>query len=244
MIAPVLPSRARVLDWTPLYDAVATQDTVTQLRVAIRKLLAALDLAGSPLAAAVRAALLRDEEYATVGKPPCDWDDKAAREALVDALVRDAVAALGVIDGEALTAAAIAAADLLALVAGQDTQQGDDGVFRVVKGVAKDRVISTVDPEARHGHKSRNRRFDGYKTHLSMDPDCELSPANVPPGACAPSIWRKDKPWSPSRSAYWRQPIVEVEQGQGQQGLKDAFERRLRASVTCVGASPSTPRGR
>jgi hypothetical protein len=73
---------------------VATQDTVTQLRAAIRKLLAALDQAGGPLAGAVRAALLRDDEYATVGKPPCDWDDKAARETLVDALVRDAVAAL------------------------------------------------------------------------------------------------------------------------------------------------------
>ena len=169
-----LKSRARVLDSTPLYDAVATQDTVTQLRAAIRKLLAALDQAGSPLAAAVRAALLRDDEYATVGKPPCDWDDRAAREALVDALVRDAVAALGVLDGEALPAGALGAADLLALVAGQDAEEGDDGVFRIVKGVAKDRVISTVDPEARHGHKSRNRRFDGYKTHLSIDPDSEL----------------------------------------------------------------------
>jgi hypothetical protein len=137
-------------------------------------LLAALDQAGSPLAAAVRAALLRDDEYATVGKPPCDWDDKAAREALVDALVRDASAALGVIDGETLPAGAVGAAELLALVAGQDTQQGDDGVFRIVVGVAKDRVISTIDPEARHGHKSRNRRFDGYKTHLSLDPDSEL----------------------------------------------------------------------
>jgi hypothetical protein len=169
-----LKSRARVLDSTPLYDAVATQDTVTQLRAAIRKLLAALDQAGSALAEQVRAALLRDDEYATVGKPPCDWDDKAAREALVDALVRDARAALGVLDGEALPAGALAAADLLALVAGQDTKEGDDGVFRIVRGVAKDRVISTVDPEARHGHKSRNRRFDGYKTHLSIDPDSEL----------------------------------------------------------------------
>ena len=69
---------------------------------------------------------------------------------------------------------ALGATDLLALVAGQDTQEGDDGVFRIVVGVAKDRVISTVDPEARHGHKSRNRRFDGYKTHLSIDPDSKL----------------------------------------------------------------------
>ena len=73
------------------------------------------------------------------------------------------MAALGVFDRETLPATAMAAAELLALVAGQDIQQGDDGVFRIVVGVAKDRVISTVDPEARHGHKSRNRRFDGYK---------------------------------------------------------------------------------
>jgi hypothetical protein len=181
-----LKNRARVLDSTPLHDAVATQDTVTQLRAAIRKLLAALDQAASPLAGAVRAVLLRDDEYATPGKPPCDWDDKVAREALVDALVRDASAALGVINGEALPVGAMGAADLLALVAGQDTQEGDDGVFRIVKGVAKDRIISTVDPEARHGHKSRNRRFDGYKTHLSIDPDSEIidevavTAANVP----------------------------------------------------------------
>ena len=77
-------------------------------------------------------------------------------------------------------------AELLALVAGQDVEEGDDGIFRIVHKVAKDRVISTVDPEARHGHKSRNRRFDGYKTHLSVDPDSELidevavTPANTP----------------------------------------------------------------
>jgi hypothetical protein len=169
-----LKSRARVLDSTPLHDAVATQDTVTQLRASIRKLLGALDQAGSGLAGAVRAALVRDDEYASVGKPPCDWDDKAAREALVDALVRDALAALSALDAESLPESATSAAELLALVAGQDVEEGDDGVFRIVRGVAKDRIISTVDPEARHGHKSRNRRFDGYKTHLSIDPDSEL----------------------------------------------------------------------
>ena len=63
---------------------------------------------------------------------------------------------------------------------------GADGTFRIVRGVAKDRTISTVDPEARHGQKSRNRRFDGYKTHLSVDPDSELiaaataTPGNTP----------------------------------------------------------------
>jgi hypothetical protein len=170
----VLKDRVRVLDSTPIYDAVSTQDTVTQLRSAVRKLLRALVLHGGPLAAAVRAVLVRDDDYAGPGKPSCDWDDREAREALVDALVRDALAALAVVDGHELAGSVREAAELLALVAGQDVAEGDDGVFRIVRKVARDRVISTVDPEARHGHKSRNRRFDGYKAHLCVDPDSEL----------------------------------------------------------------------
>jgi Transposase DDE domain/Transposase domain (DUF772) len=169
-----LKYRARVLDSTPVYDAVATQDTVTQLRAAIRKLLMTLEGTHAAVAGEVRAALSRDDDYAGPGKPPCDWDDKAAREALVDELVTDALAALAVIDGKDLQGAARSAAELLALVAGQDVEAGPDGVFRIVRGVARDRTISTVDVEARHGHKSRNRHFDGYKAHISVDPDSEL----------------------------------------------------------------------
>jgi hypothetical protein len=83
---------------------------------------------------------------------------------LVDALVRDCGATLVAIDGESLDGAAKAAAELLAVVAGQDVDEDDDGVFRIARRVAADRVISTVDTEARHGHKSANRHFDGYKT--------------------------------------------------------------------------------
>lgn len=211
--AGALKSRARVLDSTPLYDAVATQDTVTQLRAAIRKLLMVLDNVTPSLAARVRAVLERDDDYATAGKPPCDWDDPTDREQLVDALVHDALAVLAVLDGETLTGAARDAADLLAVVAGQDVAEGDDGVFRIVRGVARDRVISTVDPEARHGHKSRNRRFDGYKTHASIDPDSELidevavTPANTPDrdavdDLLAPSAEDDDKPEVVGDSAY------------------------------------------
>jgi IS5 family transposase len=178
----VVRSKIRVLDSTALYDAVATQDTVTQLRAAIRKVLSAVE---ADLAQRIRSVLGRDDDYATVGKPPCDWDDPLARDALVDALVRDATAALGVLDGEALGPLPRQAADLLALVAGQDVAEGDDGVFRIVRGVAKDRVISVVDTEARHGHKSAHRRFDGYKAHLGVDPESEIiteavaTPANA-----------------------------------------------------------------
>ncbi len=172
--AGVMGNRVRVLDSTPVYDSVATQDTVTQLRSAIRKLLRALDRDYPLLAAKVRAVLARDDDYAGPGKPVCDWDDPAAREALVDALVRDCGAALAVLDGEALEGPAADAVELLALVAGQDVEAGDDGTFRIARRVAPDRLISTVDVEARHGHRSHDRRFDGYKAHLSVDPDSEL----------------------------------------------------------------------
>jgi Transposase DDE domain/Transposase domain (DUF772) len=169
--AGVIRDRARVLDSTPIYDAVSTQDTVTQLRAAIRKLLGASPAA---LASRVRAVLTRDDDYLSPGKPPCDWDDRAARDALVDALVRDARAALTALQDETLEPPAREAAELLALVAGQDVDADEEGVFRIARRVAPDRVISTVDPEARHGHKSRSRRFDGYKAHISIDPDSEL----------------------------------------------------------------------
>jgi hypothetical protein len=47
-------------------------------------------------------------------------------------------------------------------------------VFRIARRVAKDRIISTVDPDARHGHKTSARGFDGYKGHVAVDPDSEL----------------------------------------------------------------------
>jgi len=183
--AGLLCGRRRVLDSTPLLDAVATQDTVTQLRAAIRKLLTTADREEVELAGAVRAVLARDDEYATVGKPPCDWDDKEARDELVDALVRDANTALAVLHGRELAGPLSEAAELLALVAGQDVEADEHGVFRIARRVARDRVISTVDTQARHGHKSRARTFDGYKAHLAIDPDDELitnvavTPANA-----------------------------------------------------------------
>jgi hypothetical protein len=170
-----LLGRRRVLDSTPIYDAVATMDTVTLVRSAIRKL---LEVAGD-LEPALRAGLRRDDDYASAGKPACDYDDRAAREVLVDALAQDAQALLVVLDGRRLAPALSEAADLLAAVVGQDLDQGADGCFHIAQRVAQDRIISTVDPEARHGHKTAAHSFDGYKGHLAIDPDSELITATT-----------------------------------------------------------------
>ena len=164
-------SAKRVLDSTPLYDAVATQDTVTMIRSAIRQLLAVAD---EVLEAELRAVLCRDDDYGSGGKPTCDWDDPAAREQLVAELAADGFACLGVLDGRDLPAAVTEAAELLATVLGQDLEEDPNGRFRIARKVARDRVISTVDPDARHGHKTKARGFDGYKGHVAVDPDSEI----------------------------------------------------------------------
>jgi hypothetical protein len=186
-----LVGRRRVLDSTPLYDAVATQDTVTMIRSAIRGV---LRVAEPTLAAALRRVLKRDDDDEAPGKPACDWDDKTAREALVDALVRDAHDTVAELHGRVLSAEVLEAAELLATVVGQDIEQTDDGVFRIARRVAKDRVISTVDPEARHGHKTSAHGFDGYKGNLAIDPDSEIitaaevTAANVGDGSVAKTL--------------------------------------------------------
>lgn len=171
-----LVGRKRVLDSTPLYDAVATMDTVTLVRSGIRGLLKA---AGGDLGARLRAVLRRQDDYAGPGKPTCDYDDTDARTALVDALARDAVGALGVLDGLQLDEATSQAATLLAALVGQDLEQSEEGVFRIARRVAPDRVISTVDPDARHGHKTAARGFDGFKGHVAIDPDSEIITATT-----------------------------------------------------------------
>ncbi len=48
---------------------------------------------------------------------------------------------------------------------GQDLEpdpENPDG-WRIARRVGKDRVISTVDQQARPGHKTNHRGFDGYK---------------------------------------------------------------------------------
>jgi hypothetical protein len=163
--------RRRAVDSTILADAVATQDTVTQLVSAIRRVAREV-----PGAAEQIAAVCTGHDYAVPGKPKIDWDDPAAKDALVSALVSDANAVVAAFGDAKLDEAAASAVALLALVAGQDVEpaegsDGRDGRWRIARKVAEDRVISTVDPDARHTRKSPEARRDGYRAHLAADPE-------------------------------------------------------------------------
>ena len=84
--------------------------------------------------------------------------------------------------------AAADALGLLALVARQDVEpaegsDGTDGRWRIARKVAPDRVISTVDPQARHTRKCKSKRRDGFRGHVAAEPetglitDCEMTMA-------------------------------------------------------------------
>jgi IS5 family transposase len=190
----VLQGRGRrVLDSTILEDAVATQDTVTQLVAAIRRV--------RRLIPAAREVELSAHDYDRPGKPVCAWDDPEATQTLVSGLVNDALAVLAVVNDVEVDAEQAEAVALLALVAGQDVEAGQrPGSWRIARRVAKDRVISTVDPQARHARKTNAARRDGYKGHIATEPvsglmtECALTAANAPDGPTGVKLLAGEEP--------------------------------------------------
>jgi hypothetical protein len=242
-----LVGRRRVLDSTALFDAVATMDTVTLIRSAIRGVLAACD---SKSESQLRAVLARDDEYRSGGKPVCDWEDRQAREQLVDALARDAWALLAALDGRELEPALEKAGELLATVVGQDLETSEDGRFRIARRVAKDRVISTVDPDARHGHKTAARGFDGYKGHVAIDPDSEVIVAtvvtagNVGDASAAQALLAQDLSAKTAETSVDQEPLtVYGDSAYGTGVLLETFEQ-AGVDARCKTQPPRAPGGR
>ena len=157
-------SRRRALDSTVLYDAVATQDTYTMIAAQIRRCRRLI---------AETAGLELMLDYGLGAKPSCDWSDPGERAWLIDELVTDACAVLAETAGLELADEQADAAALPAAVAGQDVEADPEvpGRRRIARRTAAGRVISTVDPEARHAHKTRSVRRDGYKAHIVAEPD-------------------------------------------------------------------------
>jgi IS5 family transposase len=184
----------RALDSTLLDDAVATQDTVTQLVAAVRRVRRLV-----PAAAAL--ALAGHDYEHQPGKPACAWDDPAARQQLISALVGDALAVLGALEGAQLDQQQAEAVGLLGVVAGQDVEPGEQpGTWKIARKVAPDRVVSVVDPDARHMHKSVSSYRDGYKAHLAVEPEtglitrAALTPANAADGPAGVELLAGEPP--------------------------------------------------
>ena len=158
----------RALDSTILDDAVATGDTVTMISSQIRRCRRLIpqtaDLA------------LVAHDYESKTKPSCDWSDPHSRSELIDGLVTDGLAVIEAVNNVGLDPDQADAVGLLGMVTGQDVEPDPhrEGRWRIARRVARDRTISTVDPQARHGHKTRTRKRVGYKAHIATEPETGL----------------------------------------------------------------------
>ena len=184
----------RVLDSTVLDDAVQTQDAVMQLVSSIRRV--------RRLVPQAKTLSLAAHDYDNdPGKPACAWDDADGIDQLITALVTDALAVLDAVAGLHLDEEQAAAVGLLALVAGQDVEPGEgEGTWRIIPATTPGRIVSTVDPESRHVHKSTSVYRDGYKAHLAVEPDtglvtdCALTPGDVTDGAAGVALLDSEEP--------------------------------------------------
>ena len=156
----------RVLDSTVLDDAVARQDTFKMLVAQIRRVRRLIpDLHR----------VWVHEDNLEGSKPRCDWDDPADVDRLVSELVEDTLELIGAAEDLELSDTQADTVGLLGLLIGQDVEAGDGpGQWRIIEGTAPDRIISTVDPESRHTHKTSHSYRDGYKAHIAAEPDTGL----------------------------------------------------------------------
>jgi hypothetical protein len=184
----------RALDSTVLDDAVTTQDAIMQLVSAIRRV--------RRLVPEAKTLELTTHRYDTdPGKPACAWDDSEAIDELITNLIRDAQLTLAVCVDLDLDQEQQDAVGLLALVARQDVEEGNSpGTWRIARGTAEDRVISVVDPDARHVHKTVHAYRDGYKGHIAVEPEtgiitgCELTAGNQPDGPTGVALITDEDP--------------------------------------------------
>ena len=157
-----------IIDSSPVHGAGAVADSYELIRKMMGRLARAMD---GHLDAELRAKALN----LAAAKPDIDWQDPAARKAILAELVHLGVEMLTAAgDAELADDAEVAdAADLLAQVIDQDVEIGENGP-QIRQGVARDRVVSHSDPEMRHGRKSASRRFDGHKLDVMCDEASEL----------------------------------------------------------------------
>ena len=175
----------QIVDSTPMLGAAAVQDTVTLVRVAVRRLLDAVaaveTTAGRELAAGLDFDCARPRE-----KPAADWQDRAAREAMLVEVASDALRALRAVEHDdwLLADAAVGeAVRLLRDIVGQEFDTGEGDQLRPRHGRQSRQIISAHDPEMRHGRKTSARRFTGYKLHAAAAADAPIVTAiSVSPG--------------------------------------------------------------
>ena len=219
----ITPDQVQLLDSTAIWGRGAVEDTYNLIGSAVRKLLGAASRRrgreAGDLAAEIGLVLTAPAATGSLkGRAEIDWSDAEERRAFLNQIVGEARCLLSATASDESTDPEVAEAmELLRRILVQDLEPvtkpsdaqgpgGDTGgdqdqavleldrEVEIRKGVARDRVVSVGDPEMRHGHKSQNRRWDGYKAHVSVEAEhglitaLDVTAANVHDAAAAPEL--------------------------------------------------------
>jgi transposase len=165
-----------LIDATPVKAAGAVQDTYTLLRKGIRKLLkaAGYHVAGKRQGLSPQVRTLMERYVEHDRKAKIDWSNRQERAAQLKVLVRDAEAVLELASSHSDDADVRSIGWLLTKILGDDVVTDEQGDPQIGDGTAPDRVISLTEPDMRHGHKSKARRFDGFKALITTEQSSEL----------------------------------------------------------------------
>lgn len=175
-----------LVDTKPILGRGAVEDTYNLLATGIRQLCKAL----------ARPAQLKPEDWArghdlrryfetsVKGSAELDWSEATARQAFLSEIVTDARRLLRLTTSRLPTLPAAAqetvrtAAQLLEQLLLQDVveQPGADGKTQaeIREGTASGRVPAALDPDQRHGRKSKSKRFTGHKASVAVEPESQL----------------------------------------------------------------------
>ena len=195
------------------------------------------------------------------GEAGIDWSNQRARRRLLAQIVADADQLLALarqaqeslpVDSQERTAI-VDAADLLGQLLLQDVKRGGtgddagadvnadaDGEVSLKEKVSKDRMVSVHDPEMRHGHKSKRKRFDGHKAAVVVDTDTQLITAvDVLPGNAPDNLGALELVERSEASAGV--PVVEAmgDTAYGDGGTRQAFVDAGRKLVARVPGRPN-----
>jgi hypothetical protein len=160
---------AQLIDSAAIFGRAAVMDSYTLIFAGIRKVLEQYQRSDDEHAKELMCRLRRREYLEDVVKPKIDWESDFARGELLNDLVHDAVSVMrtGLSFDDVELQGLL---EQLARLVGQDVEVCEDGTAELIDGVSSDRQVSVVDPDMRHGRKSKSRKFDGYKGTVTADP--------------------------------------------------------------------------
>ncbi|MFQ5633157.1 MAG: IS1182 family transposase, partial [bacterium] len=237
------------MDTTHILGKGAVKDTYNLLADGIKKLYTCLKHQDAPgLIEKFKEKFKRYFGKSFKGEANIDWDDETARQRLLNELADDATALLALAKQTIATADSDEekintirkAAQLLSQLLLQDIQTDEEGQAQIIRGVSQDRIVSTTDPEMRHGRKSSKNRFDGHKAAIATDLDSELITAvdvvagNAHDGETATSMVEKSQENTGNQ--------VESAVGDCAYGTAEVREQFEESETELVAKVPKSPR--